>query len=275
MELSIIALLFAAIPLYFGKFEKAVAISIDNTGNVFVIDQGKNQFTKFSSDGDSIFSVGSQGWKDSEFDKPTDICAKNGLDIFISDYNNHRIQRYNRKMNFIGTLFTRDDESSLARFRFPLSVMMNSKGELLVVEGENKRVVKFSKFEKAEQSVGGFDAGKGKLKMPIQIDIDSSDRVFVLERTRIVVFDSFGNFLQIIGDGKFHNANGFCIVGDDILVANGNAMLLFSLSGEFLGTRNNREILFSDKDFEIIDFAVWKNRLYVLTEDRVYIVNQE
>ena len=98
---------------------------------------------------------------------------------------------------------------------------------------------------------------------------------FIFEYLHIVVFDSFGNFLQIIGDGKFHNANGFCIVGDDILVANGNAMLLFSLSGEFLGTRNNREILFSDKDFEIIDFAVWKNRLYVLTEDRVYIVNQE
>jgi DNA-binding beta-propeller fold protein YncE len=259
---------------HFGTFELAAAISVDNAGNIFVLDKVKNSFQKFSIHGDSLGEFGSIGWGNLQFDSPRDIWVKNSLDIFVADYNNHRIQRFNRKLNYIATLFTRDDESSITRFGYPTSVATNSKGELFVCDGENKRIIKFSSFEKAEIAFGGFDAGKGKLRSPIQIEIDSADRIFVLENNRILSFDAFGNYLRTFGEDILNNATGFTVYGDDILVANRNELALFSLDGDVLGTFPLSNLLPDESaDEEVIDIAVWKNTMYLLTPHSVNIVN--
>jgi len=212
----------------FGAFQQAIAISVDNAGNIFILDKANHSVQKFSSSGDSLAQFGSMGWGNLQFDSPRDIWVKNGLDIFVADYNNHRIQRFSRKLTYVATLFTRDDESSLTRFGYPTSFATNSKGELFVCDGENKRIIKFSSFEKAEIAFGGFDAGKGKLRSPLQLEIDSTDRIFVLENNRIVSFDAFGNYVRTFGEDILKNATGFTVYSDDILVANGNELALFS-----------------------------------------------
>ncbi|MBS4029770.1 MAG: NHL repeat-containing protein [Ignavibacteriales bacterium] len=272
---SLLALLIAALPFRFGIFEKATAIAVDNVGNVFVVDKAKHSFTKFSPSGDSLATVGSMGWGNLQFDAPVDIWVRNGLDIIVADYNNHRIERFNRKENYIATLFTRDDESSIARFGYPASAALNSRGELFVADRENKRLIKFSNFEKAEQSIGGFDAGKGKLRFPLQLEIDSTDRIFVLEKNRIVVFDSFGNYLSVFGQDILTNATGFTVFEDDVLVAQKSEIILFSLDGNHLETIPFSQLVSDDDSADVIDVAAWKNKLYLLTSETVYVITNE
>jgi len=259
----------------FGHFIDATALSIDQNGNIFVLDKGAHAFYKFSSRGDSLFAFGGKGWNTNQLDTPCDIWAKNGLDIFVADYNNHRIERFNRKLNYVGTLFTRDDESSLARFGFPTSVVMNARGDVFVADGENKRIIRFSNFEHAKQSLGGYDAGKGKLRAPVQMELDSLDRLYVLEKKRIVVFDTFGNFLSVIGEEQIQSATGFTVFGDDILVANDGVMLLFSLDGRFIGEKKFADFFTEVEAQQIVDIAAVKNRIYFLTSTAVYFFEKK
>ncbi len=259
----------------FGNFIDASAISIDQSGNIFILDKGAHSFYKYSAKGDSLFAFGGKGWNTTQLDLPNDIWAKNGLDIFIADYNNHRIERFNRKLNYLATLFTRDDESSLARFGYPVSVALNSRGDLFVADGENKRIIRFSNFEQAKQSIGGFDAGKGKIRAPLQIEIDSLDRLYVLEKNRIVSFDSFGNFLSIIGDGQIHSATGFTIFGDDILVAHNGNLSLFTLDGNFEGEKTFQDFFPKMDAQKIVDIAATNGVLFFLSSKSVFICEQK
>lgn len=253
---------------FFGNFEKAKAISIDINGNIYVVDEGNCFVQKFSLQGDSLVSLGNCGWSDYQFQNPKDIFAKNGLDIFVADFENHRVQRFNRKMNFIASFYTRDDEDLDNRFGFAQSVAVNSKNEIFIADGENKRVLKFSNFSSnVEKIIGGINAGKGKLKNPIQIEFDSLNQLYVLEKNKIICFDEFGNYFFTIGNELLKNATGFSIHRNKIFVAEDSTLKIFSLDGKFL---EEKKI-----DFQIEDVALYENHIFLLTEKKVFLYKEK
>lgn len=176
---------------------------VDINGRFFVIDDTKNVLRLYAKDQVRQKEIGGPGWGDGQFDRPAGIWARNGIDVFVADYGNHRIQRFDRNLAFISSFSTRDRPNPNERFGYPTDVAVSRLGDLFICDGENSRILKVVGLSQIERTFGGFDAGKGRLRKPVRLEIGPQDNVYVQDGSRVVVFDTFGNFVRIIGDGVF------------------------------------------------------------------------
>ena len=180
---------------------KGTCIDVDLYGNLYVLEAGENLLRRYGPDRAAAGEIGGPGWGNDQFDNPAGVWARNGIDVFIADCNNHRIQRFDRHLNFISSLSTRESDVPDDRFGYPMDVALSRQGELFICDGENSRIVKVNGLSQVERSFGGFGAGKGRLERPTRVQIGPKDRVIVLDRARVAEFDGFGNFIHDIGEG--------------------------------------------------------------------------
>ena len=184
-----------------GAFRNAVAFSVDPAGMMYVIDGATSEVLKLSPEGRMLAKMGGYGWEQGTFDRPADIVSPNGLDIYVADYGNHRIERFDRSLNFISSYSTRQDQEQQNRFGYPQSVAVSRFGAIFIVDGENNRIVKLSPDGSVERVFGDIRSGAGKLSSPRRIRVSDDDLVYVLDGNAIVVFDIFGNYIKQAGSG--------------------------------------------------------------------------
>jgi len=84
-------------------FSQPQAIAIGGDGTVYVIDTGNNRLVAFNQRGRHLKSIGGFGFEADQFDHPFDIWAGSLINLYISDYNNDRVQRYDRGLNYLST----------------------------------------------------------------------------------------------------------------------------------------------------------------------------
>src|SRR5262245_35439924 len=102
-----------------GVFRNATCFALDAEGNFYVIDQGTSELLKLSPEGKLLVKVGGYGWSNPGFDHPSDIIAPNVLDVYVSDYGNHRIEKFDRTLNLVSTLPSETEESPERDFGYP------------------------------------------------------------------------------------------------------------------------------------------------------------
>ncbi|MFN0159407.1 MAG: NHL repeat-containing protein [Bacteroidota bacterium] len=174
-------------------------LDVDLYGNRYVVDRTQNTLRKFSATDTLVNEIGGPGWENDQFDSPTAVWARNGIDVFVADYGNHRIQRFDRNLNYVSTFTTREFIDTDLRFGYPVDVAVSRLGDLFICDTENTRIMKINSQSREALVFGGFDAGKGRLLAPRQLEIGPHDRIYVLDGVRVLVFDTFGNFIQAIG----------------------------------------------------------------------------
>lgn len=213
----------------FGSYTAAADIDYDIQGNIYVVDRSGNMVVKYSPSGDSIRAVSGYGSGSLQFDEPVAIHARRGNEIYVVDYNNHRVQRFNRLLDYIGTIYTRDDPEESKRFGYPRDIAVTRQGDLLIVDGENRRVISIDPLGNLTRAFGDVNAGAGRLIDPREIETDENDNIYVLDEGEIVQFDPFGNYMQRIPPllgGKIHTIS---IDRDTLLIADSTVMGLFDL----------------------------------------------
>jgi DNA-binding beta-propeller fold protein YncE len=202
-------------------------IDVDLYGTVYVLDAPSSTLRLLNTHLQSTAVTGGPGWENGRFDQPSAVWARNGLDIFVADYGNHRIQRFDRQLAFVSSLSTRDGDSPDQRFGYPTDVALSRLGELFICDGENQRVVKVNGQSQVVKAFGGFDAGRGKLEKPTRLAIGPSDYVYVLDGSRILVFDSFGNFLRELYENIWKHPSAIFADETRVLVADQGALYCF------------------------------------------------
>jgi len=255
----------------FGNFSNALALDISPAGLVYVVDTGSNKVEVFTSEGDSVREVGGYGWGELEFDRPVDVYVGSGLNIYVADYGNHRVERFDKDLNFLSTFYTRESEDIGKRFGYPKSVSLSRLGDLFILDGENTRVLKINTASVMERTFGGVDAGKGRLRNPRQLNVTTKDLVCVLDEARIVLFDNFGNYLRTIGTGLLKNPTGMTIVNDTVCVVDNREILLFDTAGRLLSVLQPEDSDKGEGEVRFTDLAVYRQHLYVLTEHSVKV----
>ncbi|MBL7962196.1 NHL repeat-containing protein, partial [bacterium] len=165
-----------------------------------------NRIVKLDTKGKYVNHVGGFGWKNNQFDSPVDIFAVDGLNIYVADLNNQRIQRYSKKLEYV----TSFGESKLTELSidasrtsneplgFPSGLAVSSQGDLFYSDSENDQIVKINRFGKKETAFGGFSEGRGTLRSPGKVFV-TSRFVYVIDENRVVVFDYYGNYIRDIG----------------------------------------------------------------------------
>ena len=192
-------------------------LSVDVNGNLYVINAEANILRLYSPAFVPRREVGGQGWGDNQFDHPSGVWARNGIDVFVADYGNHRIQRFDRSLNFVASFSTRDNDNPDQRFGYPTDVAVSPLGDLFLCDGENSRILKVDRFSQVERTFGGFDAGKGRLENPGAVQVGPRDQIFIVDGARIVVFDYFGNYTGMVGEGLW--GAPLCLYADESVVA--------------------------------------------------------
>jgi DNA-binding beta-propeller fold protein YncE len=205
--------------------------NIDLYGNIYVIDAVQNTLTLMTKARDTIRTIGGAGWQDSQFDRPAAVWAQNGIDVFVADYGNHRIQRFDRSLSFVSSFSTRESENAEIRFGYPTGVALSRLGDLYICDSENARCLKVNRSNAVERSFGGFDAGEGRLIRPSQLACGPDDRVYVLDESRIVVFDAFGNYLQALHPDLLTVPTALFATADRVVVGQGKTIFCFDRDG--------------------------------------------
>jgi DNA-binding beta-propeller fold protein YncE len=251
-----------------GQLRNPQGIALDPEGNIYIADTGNNRIQKFDRHGVFLKQLGGFGWGREQFDRPVDICASAGLDVFVADYNNERIERYDAHLNYISSYYSDDSQDETLRFGLPLGVALSRHGELFVVDGENRRVLKIDSFGVPALSFGDFRWAQGQLQRPAQVAVGANDLVYAVDAGAgsVVVFDYYGNFVRTVGTGLLRGPTGIAVDGRGRLwVADtGNdCIVVFSPEGRLLGTWGSS----GDKLGAFrrpTDVAVGDGRVYVL-----------
>jgi len=253
-----------------GSFQRASRLAVSPEGWIYVIDTERNSVVLLKANDGSSTSAGGYGWTSTTFDQPSGL-ATDGLNLYISDYGNHRLQRFDRTLNYISSFTTRDTSWVAARFGYPLGVALSRLGHLFVLDGENLRVTKFVENMQFERSFGDIDDQRARLRLPIKILVGPNDHVYVLEPDRLLEFDYFGHYLRTIGEGSFKDARGFCIVSDGILLVLQSTLIWFNDRGELARAIQSADLQTKAPLGPMEDAVCVGDRLYVLTSTQLRI----
>lgn len=210
-------------------------IEIDILGNIFVSDTGNDRVIKCDREGTFLAEVGGFGWDDGEFNRPAYIATDNGLNVYVVDAQNKRIQRFDHNLNFVSTIEIKE-EGGLLEFGLLEGIALTSFGEIIVSDIETDVLIKLDGFFEYERSFGG----SGEiLRDPFGISVSPDGEVYVADsqNDRVVVFDSFGNVVRSFGEKRLKNPEGVTVGRDKLVyVANTgkNSLTVFDRNGDLI-----------------------------------------
>jgi len=253
-----------------GSFRKAVRLQTNPQGWLYVVDEEQNQIYA-GHDIDSLSqSVGGYGWTSTTFDRPTGI-ATDGLNVYVSDYGNHRIQRFDRNLAYLSSLTTRDTSIHEARFGYPTGVALSQSGDLFVLDGENDRVLRFSQDARFQQTFGGIETGNRKITNPLKIIISHDNTIYVAEPTRILEFDYFGNLVNVVGEGVLKDVRSFCVTAGSLVVLTRDSMIWYSRNGIAATSILISSLITAEPLQDPRDLFVTGNRMLLLDSRRLHV----
>ena len=250
-----------------GAFNNASSFHINSTGFLFITDSGNDEIYKMDTLGRVYKTTGGHGWGEATFDNPVDIFATS-LSIYIADKNNHSIKRYDKDLNPISSLYTRDNDDDNSRFGYPLSCVIAPQGDLFILDSENKRVLKFDLFGNFIQNFGGYDYGKYALSNPMAMAVDDNNYIYVADGKTILIYDQFGNGIgEIKGTEDFASIN---IIFNNLTINSKDNIYYYDLA-QRTGQLENIKIDLDNTREEVKSSLIFNNKLYVLTSKEIQI----
>lgn len=212
-----------------GEFNRPQALSIDPTGSILVCDTDNHRIQKFAREGVFQKQVGGFGWQADQFYQPTDVNARSVLDVFVADYQNQRIVRYDRQLFYISAMSANQAWDERFQFTRPRAVAFSGQREMFLLDAENFCVIKFNNRGEPEIRFGDSSRLPAQLQQPRQIELDGDARLFVSDAAAnaVLVFDYFGNYLASWGDSILKEPSGLFWAHPWLLVADsGNRRLV-------------------------------------------------
>ena len=252
-----------------GEFNSASAFSITPAGNIYVTDAGTNEIYKLDTLGSILNYIGGFGWDPSAFDNPTDVYS-NTLQTFVTDKNNHRIQVFDKNINFLYEFSTEEIDDPNGGFNYPVSAETSTQGDLYVLDSDNQRILKFNLSGNFVLEIGNYDAGNFSLKDPKRLALSQNELLFVADKKQIVVFDRFGTGIKKI-PLPFDPEN-LNILFNNLIINNADSIYRIKL--------NSQNPVLSKIEFKekfpapIVEASLFNNKLYVLTERNIHIYIQ-
>jgi DNA-binding beta-propeller fold protein YncE len=257
------------------KLSQPLGMDIDPDGNIYVADTGNNRILKCGQRGELLREAGGFGFGREQFDRPVDVWAGNGLDVFVVDYNNQRLERYDKDLNYIASYYSDELQNESLQFGYPAAVGFSNNGEIFLADHEFNRVLRIDSFGKPKASFGDFNWGEGRLSRPAKILLTTRREIFVSDSTAdaIVEFDYYGNFVRRFGESVVRDPAGLAEVMRK--TKNVNEALLA------IADRSNNRVVLLNRDGKAVlilgkagrapeqfqfpaDVAVAGNRLFVL-----------
>jgi len=254
-----------------GTFKNATSFYINSAGVVYITDDVTDEVYQIDTLGNLINLIGGYGWEINAFDDPVDVFA-DALKVFVTDKNNHRIQRFDKNLNFIFQFYTRDNDIEEERFGYPLSAVPSNLGDVFILDSENNRILKFDLFGNYLMAIGGYNYGSYFLHDPKQLAISMQNNIYVLDGKEIYIYDNYGT---AIGDIEIpEEMRSIRIIFQWLTINSDKKIYISNLNSK---ERKLIEVTLNDYDdeFEIVSSLVFNTKLYVLTPKNILIFSPQ
>ena len=157
---------------------------------------------------------GSKGARNGQFALPLGIAVDTSGNVYVTDNENHRVQRFSANGEFLSKWGSRGSRDG--QFNFPGGIAVDREGRVYVAD-ENDRVQVFSASGEFLRKWGSKGAGDGQFDHPIGIAVDPSGNVYVTESSndRVQVFSPGGEFVRAWrwAQEAEARANSICLMG--------------------------------------------------------------
>lgn len=246
-----------------------------------------------------ILTFGSPGTGAGNFDVPASAIADKQGNIYVSDFNNNRIQKFDRDGKFLiswGRKGTRTGQ-----FSGPDFLAFDADGNILVTDYWNCRVQKFTADGRFLLAFGSEGSDVGQFFGPAGIAVDANGNIYVCDsgNDRIQKFTSTGNPILAwggvhgSGPGEFRyatdlkiNSKGMVFVLDatdyddipndrvQIFDALGNFLSTWGIHGSSKGKLNNPIGLAIDAQDRVYIADTFNNRIQLFDSKGVLILSR-
>ena len=207
------------------------------------------------------------------FNFPVGIALDNSGNVYVTDEDNRRIQKFRQDGLFLtewGTLGSGDGQ-----FYNPHGIAIDTKKYVYVVDRGNHRIQKFTSYGAFITKWGSAGSGDGQFSFPFGIAVDNFRNVFVSDSDNncIQKFTSSGKFIKKWGSyginaGQFNAPTGLASDGSDALfVIQGlnERIQQFTLDGQFVEVWGKK----GDGPGEMS----WPQGLAVISDSKIYIAD--
>jgi len=189
-----------------GQFKNPMGVTVDSSGNVFVVDTYNNRIQEFTSAGGFITKWGSYGTGNGQFWNPAGVAVDSSDNVYVADTSNKRIQKFDSNGNFItmwgwgvatgASQFETCTSSCQAgifgfgdgQFKSPFGIAVDSSDNVYVGGWGDYRIQKFTSSGSFITKWGSSGSGDGQLNSPYGVAVDLSGYVYVA--------DTFNNRIQ-------------------------------------------------------------------------------
>jgi len=238
-----------------------------------IVDRENNRLLKYSGD-QFLREVGGFGNEGDQFDDPRDVDASLTLDILVADYNNERIVRFDRNLNFV-TAYSGQSEEGELLFGRVKSVAYSNQLEIFLIDDDQRQVVKLDRLGNAPLFFGGPEEPYGQLLDPLQLTV-STQHVFVSDpgQEAVLVYDFLGNFITRIQAPDFQPGALDWAPDKELFVLNQQDQHVMAFNRHH---QWKYSLIFRELTGPIQDIAIWMEsgsaikRVYVLTDQQCRI----
>lgn len=254
-----------------GSFDNAVSITSDGKGFIYILDNDNSEIVKYSSDLKEIKRAGKKGWNNGEFFSPTHIDASNGTNLYVSDNLNGRVQTFDLNLGFISSLLT-DSETIEDKFKIrkPVCAVPINSLDLLVVDGDNPKVVFFYGSLNPLSYFGSYQSVSGALINPVKIIRDSKNNIYILDKQKksVLRYDNFGTFISEL---SFEDIISIAIYSDLLYIITKSGIISYDVNKN--AYQGNISLPGSFNTKNLTDMAVTGNdKIYLLEKEKIHLL---
>ena len=230
-------------------------------GDFYLIDQKNNEVCRVDSLGRILNRNGGIGWEQERFERASDLCVISGTNVIVADFNNHRLVRFDRNLNFISEL---NLKAKLERGLYPMSVTASRLGDIYILSGDQAEIVRIGLANTDGTGIGGRGYGKYALERPVKIRYREDGTLIALEETgRMVVYDRFGTPRFILNAPARDQFVDLVLIGKDLLIIGKSSPHCYLYDSQLREWLAPPELVTAGGEY-IAGFCV-SNRLYLLS----------
>ncbi len=201
------------------------AVAVDAQDHLYVLHRGLPPLLAFDAQENFL-----RGFGQGLFKVPHGLRVDRQGNIWTTDNGNHVLRKFSPQGKLLTTL-GKEGKAVAGKegFRAPDDLVFDSLGNLYVADSGNGRIVKLSADGTFLAEWGSKGKAAGQFATAHSLAIDAADRIFVGDRgnQRVQVFAADGKHLADYRG--FGNPFGLLVLGDELLVSEGDVHRLFLL----------------------------------------------
>ncbi len=180
------------------RLNTPAGVYVDGTGNLYVADQNNHRIQKFPpnstslTSGSTVAGTGTLGSAANQLNYPTGVFVDGTGNIYVADFNNHRIQKFpptsTNGTNGSTVAGTGTQGSAANQLNIPDGVFVDGTGNIFVEDAGNHRIQKFPPTSTNGTS-GSTVAGTGiagtaanQLNLPFGVFVDGTGNLYVADQ---------------------------------------------------------------------------------------------